>query len=257
MRVLVVEQNKRHAAAVSADLKAEAIRVELVESGEDALYLMRDFEFDLVLLNLQLPDMDGGSLISRIRAAKHATPILALSAIPQARLRALAAGADDVVERDTDRAELIARIHAIVRRSRGFSQSLLQMGNLTLDMEQQDVTAHGVRVHLTTKEFAILQLLVLRRNMIMTKEAILAQLYGGMDEPEIKIIDVFVCKIRSKLSKAGLPNVISTVWGRGYTVKDTGPEKLPATPSPLPAQNNTPAGLDILASTVRRESVHA
>ena len=230
MRVLLVEANSRHAAAISADLKAEAVRVDIAEGEDDAVYLMRDYEFDLVLLNLLLPDMDGSALISRIRSAKHETPIIALSAIPQARLKALAAGADDVVERNIDRAELGARIRAIIRRSRGYSQSQLQVGSLTLDVDQQDVVANGVRVHFSAKEFAILQLLGLRRNMIMTKEAILSQLYGGMDAPEIKIIDVFICKIRSKLTKAGLLNVISTVWGRGYTVKDTGSE----TPAVIP-----------------------
>ena len=226
MRVLLVEHNFRLATAVSADLKAEAVKVDIAESGDEALYLMRDYEFDLVLLNLLLPDMDGTALIGRIRSAKHETPIIALSAVPQARLKALAAGADDVVERDIDQAELGARIRAIVRRSRGFSQSQIQVGGLTLDVDHRDVVANGVRVHFTAKEFAIIQLLVLRRNMVMTKEAILSQLYGGMDEPEIKIIDVFICKIRSKLTKAGLPTVISTVWGRGYTVKDIGSEKL-------------------------------
>ena len=238
MRVLLVEGNSRHAAAIFADLKTDTIRADIAETGEDALYFMRNHEFDLVLINLVLPDMDGTTLISRIRSAKHNTPIIALSAVPQARLKALGAGADDVVERDMDRAELAARIRAIVRRSRGYSQSQLQVGNLTLDVSNQDVIANGTRVHLTTREFAILELLVLRRNMIMTKEAILTQLYGGMDEPEIKIIDVFVCKIRSKLTKAGLPNVITTVWGRGYSVKDTGRDTPAITPvRPQPAQN--------------------
>ena len=236
MRVLLVESSARFAAALTADLQADAIRVEFAQSGEDALSVMRDYEFDLGLINLQLHDMDGCSLISRIRSAKHHTPVIALSAAPQPRLRALAAGADDVVERDIDRAELIARIRAIVRRSRGFSQSLLTVGDLTLDVDQHDVTAHGVRVHLTAKEFAILELLVLRRNMIMTKEVILSQLYGGMDTPEIKIIDVFVCKIRNKLTKVGLPSVISTVWGRGYTVKDTGSNAPRIARRPQPAQ---------------------
>ena len=202
MRVLLVESNARYAAAITADLKADAIRVELATSGDDALYIMRDYQFDLVLLNQRLPDMDGATLIGCIRAAKHDTPIIALSAVPQARLKALAAGADDVAELEMDRVELIARIRAVVRRSRGFSQSSLRVGSLTLDVDQHDVTANGVRVPLTAREFAILELLVLRRNMIMTKEAILAHLYGGLDEPEIKIIDVFVCKIRNKLAKA-------------------------------------------------------
>ena len=222
MRVLLVEGHSRSAVALSADLKAEKFQVEPTESGDDALYLMRLYEFDLVLLNLVLSDMDGSALIGRIRAAKHATPIIALSANPQARLKALAAGADDVVECTIDRAELLARIHAIVRRSRGFCQSQLHVGGLTLDVDQHDVLANGVRVHLTGKEFTLLQLLMLRRNAIMTKEAILMHLYGEMDVPEIKIIDVFICKLRNKLAKAGLPNVISTVWGRGYSVRDDG-----------------------------------
>ena len=236
MRVLLVESNVRSAAAIAADLKADAIRVELATNGDDALYILRDYQFDLVLLNQRLPDMEGATLISRIRAAKHDTPIIALSAVPQARLKALTAGADDVVELEMNRVELIARIRAVVRRSRGYSQSTLRVGDLTLDVDQHDVTAHGVRVPFTAREFAILELLVLRRNMIMTKEAILAHLYGGLDEPEIKIIDVFVCKIRSKLAKAGMPNVISTVWGRGYTVKDITPDTLRIAPQPQPAR---------------------
>ena len=236
MRVLLVESNVRHAAAVTADLNADAIRVELAMSGDDALYIMRDYQFDLVLLNQRLPDMDGATLISRIRTAKHDTPIIALSAVPQARLKALTAGADDVVELEMDRIELIARIRAVVRRSRGYSQSSLRVGDLTLDVDQHDVTANGVRVPFTPREFAILELLVLRRNMIMTKEAILAHLYGGLDEPEIKIIDVFVCKIRNKLAKAGLHNVISTVWGRGYTVRDVTPDAPRIITQPQPAR---------------------
>ena len=237
MRVLLVENNIRSGIALSAELKVEAVRVDIAESGEDALYLMRDYQFDLVLLNMLLPDMDGTSLISRIRLAKHETPIIAISAVPQARLKALAAGADDVIERDIDQTELGARIRAMVRRSRGFSQSKLQVGGVILDVDHRDVVANGVRVHFTNKEFALLELLVLRRNMIMTKEAILSQLYGGMDEPEIKIIDVFVCKIRSKLTKVGLPAVISTVWGRGYSVTDIGDEGSVIPPvHPQPAQ---------------------
>ena len=237
MRVLLVETNGQSSIGIGADLMAKGIKVERAESGDDTLYLLRDFEFDLVLLNLVLPDMDGNALISRIRSAKYDTPIIALSAVPEARLKALGAGADDVVERDIDRGELVARIRAIVRRSRGFNRSQLQVGSLTLDISNHDVVANGVRVHLTLREFAILELLVLRRNMIMTKETILSQIYGGMDEPDIKIIDVFICKIRSKLTKVGLPNVISTVWGRGYSVRDRGTEEMPVTtPCPQPAR---------------------
>jgi two-component system cell cycle response regulator CtrA len=127
-------------------------------------------------------------------------------------------------------------MHAIIRRSRGHSHSTLQVRGLSLDLERREVTANGIAVALTGKEFELLQLLMLRKNLVLTKEAILDQLYGGLDEPEVKIIDVFVCKIRKKLARAGLDNVIGTVWGRGYTidgVSNGGPHRFtPQVPEP-------------------------
>ena len=219
MRVLLVEDHGRHVKALGA-LKTEGLSVELASTGEDALDLLRHYEFDLVLLSLLMPNMEGSTLIVRIRSAGHETPILALSNLQHSWVRALSAGADDVVEYDIDPAELVARIRAIVRRTRGYSQSVLQVGALTLNVDSHDVSANGYSVHLTAKEFALLQLMMLRRNMILTKETILSNLYGGMDEPELKIIDVFVCKIRNKLAKAGMSHLIGTVWGRGYTIRD-------------------------------------
>jgi two-component system, cell cycle response regulator CtrA len=222
MRALLVESDSAAAKALSAFLKAEGVVLEVTDTGQDALDLLRHYEFDLVLLNLSLPDMDGSTLITRMRAAKRETPVLGMarSTSPRARLAALTAGGDDVVDQGVDRAELLARMRAIVRRSRGYSQPLLRVGPLTLDVTQQDVVANGARIRLTGKEFAILHLLVLRKNMVMSKDAILSALYGGMDEPESKIIDVFICKLRTKLAKAGLRDVIGTVWGRGYIVRD-------------------------------------
>jgi two-component system cell cycle response regulator CtrA len=208
--------------ALSAFFKTEGLVVEHADTGEDALGLLRHYQFDLIILGRDVPDMDSTLLISRVRAAGHHTPLLALlgSASAKQRLAALSAGADDVVEPNTDRAELLARMRAIVRRSRGYSQPVIRCGKLALDHERQDVTVEGNHLHLTQKEFALLQLLIMRKNMVMTKEAILSNLYGGMDEPEIKIIDVFVCKIRNKLVKAGVHNLLQTVWGRGYVVRD-------------------------------------
>jgi two-component system cell cycle response regulator CtrA len=150
---------------------------------------------------------------------------------------ALAAGADDVVEERVDRNELVARMHAIVRRSRGHSQSTLRVGPLSLDLERHEAWADGTPVALTGKEFQLLHLLMLRKNMVMTKDVILEQLYGGIDEPETKIIDVFVCKIRKKLARAGVQDVLGTVWGRGYTIRDSRPDSdarvLPHAPEPV------------------------
>lgn len=225
MRILLVESNIRIASARKTSLGIEGFVVEHADTGEIALDLLRHYEFDLVLLNLDLPDMDGCSLISRSRTAGHDTPILAQTSTsqPNARIKALSAGSDDVVDHTMDPAELVARIRAIVRRSRGYSNPRLKMEGLSLDLERREVLANDIRVHLTAKEFEILQLLMLRKNSVLTKETILSHLYGGLDEPEMKIIDVFICKIRNKLAKAGLPKVIATVWGRGYSVRDAGP----------------------------------
>jgi two-component system cell cycle response regulator CtrA len=107
----------------------------------------------------------------------------------------------------------------VVRRSKGFAQSMLRVGPLELNLDTREVTVGGKPLRLTGKEYAILELLVLRKGMVLTKEAFLNHLYGGMDEPEMKIIDVFVCKLRKKLAVAGAGTLIGTVWGRGYVIR--------------------------------------
>jgi two-component system cell cycle response regulator CtrA len=229
------------AKTLDAHFIAQGIAAERTDTGEEALELVRHYEFDLLILSLTLSDLDGSAVIRRIRAAGRTTPILALSTMrnPRAKVQAFAAGADDVVDQHIDPAELLARIRAIVRRSRGHSHSSLQIGAVTLNLELQTVVANGANLPLTGKEFALLQLLMLRKNMVMTKDAILNQLYGGMDEPEVKIVDVFVCKIRKKLAGVGLGNFIGTVWGRGYTVRDQAGDSarptMPVTPEPTQA----------------------
>jgi two-component system cell cycle response regulator CtrA len=159
-----------------------------------------------------------------MRAARIDVPVLILSGLsrPQAKVKGLGLGADDFITKPFDKAELTARMQAIVRRSKGFSQPSLRVGPLVLNLDSREVLAAGQQVHLTGKEYAILELLVLRKGMVLTKEAFLNHLYGGMDEPEMKIIDVFICKLRKKLAQAGAENLIGTVWGRGYMMRDVG-----------------------------------
>jgi two-component system, cell cycle response regulator CtrA len=224
MRVLLIENDQAIASTLRSCFSAQSWRIEAADTGEDALELLRHYQFDMVVLKLSLPDMDGTRVISRMRSIGIATPVLALSSRRSAQHgthAAFSAGADDVTDEYVDLTELTARMHAIIRRSRGHSQSMLQVGALSLDLERHDVAANGIPVALTGKEFELLRLLMLRRNLVLTKEAILDQLYGGLDEPEVKIVDVFVCKIRKKLARAGLDSVIGTVWGRGYTIQDT------------------------------------
>jgi two-component system cell cycle response regulator CtrA len=203
-------------------LKAGGAVVDEADTGEEALELVRHYDYDIVILDLMLPDMEGYEVVRRMRAARVETPVLILSGLsrPQAKVKGLAMGADDFITKPFDRSELIARVQAVVRRSKGFSQPNLRIGDLQLNLDSHEVTVAGNPVHLTGKEYAILELLTLRKGMILTKEAFLNHLYGGMDEPEMKIIDVFICKLRKKLAQAGAVNLIGTVWGRGYMMRE-------------------------------------
>ena len=222
MRVLLVEDDLTASRGIVAMLKASAMVVDAVDSGEEALELARLYDYDIVILDLMLPDMEGYEVIRRLRAARVETPVLILSGLtrPQAKVKGFGMGADDFLTKPFDSQELLARIHAVVRRAKGFSQPTLSVGPLLLNLGSREVMVDGNPVHLTGKEYGILELLTLRKGVVLTKEAFLNHLYGGMDEPEMKIIDVFICKLRKKLANAGADNLIGTVWGRGYVMRD-------------------------------------
>ncbi len=248
MRVLLVEDDLTSARGVSLMLKSTGAIIDMTETGQEALELTRHYDYDIVVLDLMLPDMEGYEVVRRMRAGRNETPVLVLTGLsrPQAKVKALGMGADDVMTKPFDKAELLARVQAVVRRSKGFSQPLLRVGHLELNLDSREVTVSGQIVHLTGKEYSILELLVLRKGMVLTKEAFLNHLYGGIDEPEMKIIDVFVCKLRKKLAEAGAENLIGTVWGRGYMVREPAYEHKPAaiaTPAAItaPATIATPA----------------
>jgi len=229
MRVLLVQDELVTARGVMQMLKANGGIVDHVETGEEALELVRHYDYDIVLLDLMLPDMDGYEVVRRMRSSRIEAPVIILSGLtrPQAKVKAFSVGADDFISKPFDSTELLARMQAIVRRSKGHSQPTLRVGTVQLNLDSREVLVSGQPVHLTGKEYAILELLVLRKGMVLTKEAFLNHLYGGMDEPEMKIIDVFICKLRKKLALAGAGNVIGTVWGRGYMVRDQATHVIP------------------------------
>jgi two-component system cell cycle response regulator CtrA len=198
------------------------MHVDTCETGEDALDMARTYDYDVAVLDLVLPDMEGFDVVRKLRAARIRTPVAILSGLTrtQAKVRGLELGADDFIPKPFDPAELVARINAIVRRSRGFAEPVLAIGNVRLRPQSREVFVHDRSVALTAREFAVLELLVLRKGIALTKDAFLNHLYGGVDEPEIKIIDVFICKIRKKLAAAGADEIIHTVWGRGYMCRE-------------------------------------
>ena len=226
MRALVIEDDPVSARLIEQALKAENMVSEPANCGEDGIELAKLYDFDIIVLDLRLPDMEGYEVVRRLRAAKVQTPILILSgrSDPTDKVRGLMGGADDYLTKPFNKAELVARIQAIVRRSKGHAESVIRTGKLLVNMDARSVEADGRRLHVTGKEYSILELLSLRKGTTLTKEMFLDHLYGGMDEPELKIIDVFICKLRKKLAEAtGGEHYIETVWGRGYVLKDPEP----------------------------------
>jgi two-component system cell cycle response regulator CtrA len=222
MRVLLVENDIMAAQGTTLTLNSAGFTVDHTDMGREALELVVRYDYDLILLDLMLPDIEGYEVVRRMRAARLSTPVVVMSALcgAQAKVRAFAVGADDFITKPFDDGELIARMQAVLRRSKGYSEPTLYVGDLQLNMNSRAVSVGGCPVHLTGMEYAMLELLVLRKGMVLTKEAFLNHLYGGMDEPEMKIIDVFICKLRKKLQVFGAGHLISTVWGRGYMLRN-------------------------------------
>ena len=230
MRALVVEDDPVSAKLIDTALRGEGIIAEMAACGEDAIDLAKHYDFDIMVLDLRLPDIEGFEVVRRIRAAKVRTPVLILSGKNEIddKVRGLSTGADDYLTKPFHKSELVARIHAIVRRSKGHSESVIKTGQLVVNLDTRSIEINGRRLHVTGKEYSILELLSLRKGTTLTKEMFLDHLYGGIDEPELKIIDVFICKLRKKIAVAtGNHHYIETVWGRGYVLKD--PEEVEGT----------------------------
>ncbi len=239
MRVLLVEDDPSMKKSMEIMLKSANYIVDSTDLGEDGIEIGKIYEYDIVLLDLGLPDINGFEVLRRLRDAKVATPVLIVSGRSELddKIKGLGFGADDYITKPFDKRELLARIQAIVRRSKGHAESIIRLGKMVVNLDAHTVDIDNKTVHLTGKEYGILELLALRKGSTLTKEMFLNHLYGGMDEPEQKIIDVFVCKLRKKLQEAsGGINYIETVWGRGYVLRD--PEAEEAKMKPLAAVAN-------------------
>ena len=226
MRVLLVEDDPTTAKSIELMLTHANLNVYATDLGEEGIDLAKLYDYDLILLDINLPDMNGHEVLRQLRLSKIDTPILILSGDDdtESKLKGFGFGADDYMTKPFHREELIARIHAIIRRSKGHAQSVINTGQISVNLDAKTVDVGGTTVHLTGKEYQMFELLSLRKGTTLTKEMFLNHLYGGMDEPELKIIDVFICKLRKKLAEAtNGENYIETVWGRGYVLRDPDP----------------------------------
>jgi two-component system cell cycle response regulator CtrA len=240
MRVLLIEDDLAMSEAIQQMLKAEDYVVDATDLGEDGLELGKIYEHDLVILDLMLPDIDGYRVLQRLRDSRVTTPVLILSGLAEvdSKLKALGIGADDYLTKPFDRRELIARIGALVRRARGLADPIVTVGKMSIDLKGRTANAAEKIIPLSKREFSILELLTLRKGKVVSKETILDHLYGGMDEPDMKIVDVFVCKLRAKIAKAcGGEHYIGTAWGSGYKLEQ------PAEPA-RPTENRVPTQVE-------------
>jgi two-component system, cell cycle response regulator CtrA len=223
MRVLLVEDNAAMAAMIEQVLREQKFIVDSTDLGEDAIEIAKLYDYDIIILDLTLPDIDGYAVLRRLRAARVSTPVLIMSgrAEMDAKIKGLGVGADDFMVKPFNEAELIARIQAVVRRSKGHSESTIRTGKVVINISERVATVDDKQLPLTISEYGIFELLSLRKGTTVEKAMFINHLYGGMDEPELKIIDVFVCKLRKKLAQAtGGDHYIQTVWGRGYVLRD-------------------------------------
>jgi two-component system, cell cycle response regulator CtrA len=224
MRVLLIEDDPSVSQGVELMLKSSNIVCDMTNLGEEGIEISKLYDYDIIILDLMLPDMDGYDVIKRLRKAGIKTPILILSGLtePESKIRCFGIGADDYLTKPFNKKELIARLNAIVRRTRGHADAVIKVGKLSVHLQSHTAEVNGEPLPLTSKEYSILELLAMRRGSTLTKEMFLNHLYGGLDEPELKIIDVFVCKLRKKISVAlgGEDGYIETIWGRGYVLRE-------------------------------------
>jgi two-component system cell cycle response regulator CtrA len=225
MRVLAVEDESSAARSIEQMLWSKNFIVDSTDLGEDAVELAKRYDYDIILLDLMLPDIDGYEVLRRLRATGVDTPVLILSGLGEldSKLKCLGVGADDYLTKPFDERELTARIQAIVRRSKGHSDSVIRTGKLAVNLDTRSVEVEGRPLRLTGKEYGIIELLSLRKGTPITREMFFNHLYGGLDEPEIKIIAVYVSMLRKKLVAAtGGDSYIETIWGYGYILRKHG-----------------------------------
>jgi two-component system cell cycle response regulator CtrA len=244
---LLIEDDASTARGVEALLKKEGVTVDSTSFGQYGLEVGKIYDYDGIILDLMLPDIDGVEVIRKLRTYNVRTPVVVLSGLSDCndKITCLDIGADDYITKPFEGKELVSRIHAVIRRSKGHADSIIKIGKLTVNLQNHRVEVDGKVLHLTGKEYSILELLCLRKGATLTKDMFLNHLYGGMDEPELKIIDVFVCKLRKKLMEAlDGECYIETIWGRGYTLKDSDSltaENLQSIPPQLETVLGTPA----------------
>ncbi len=217
MRILVVEDEPRLLRNLAKALREAGYAVDTAEEGEEGLFKADSYNYDAIVLDVMLPGIDGWELLERLRK-KKSTPVLMLTArdAHPDRVRGLDAGADDYLIKPFDLAELLARLRALIRRSAGQADSVLEFGDVLIDTRSRSVTRAGEAITLTAREYAILEYLALHRGEVVTRTALYEHLFDETDDTLSNLVDVHVFSIRKKLGR----DLIATRRGQGYCVEN-------------------------------------
>lgn len=223
MRILVVEDERRVASFVCRALRENAYAVDLAETGEKALDLASQTLYDSILLDVRLPGLSGIQVCRKLRGARIDAPILMLTArtLVEQRVEGLDAGADDYLTKPFAVAELLARVRALVRRRLNDGGRVLRYADIEMDRHQRRVNRAGRGIPLTTKEFALLEFLLSRAPEVVPRSDIIEHVWDTHFDTETNLVEVYINRVRQKLSSHGEPRVIQTIHGVGYCMKET------------------------------------
>jgi DNA-binding response OmpR family regulator len=218
MRLLLVEDSDRLRRSLATGLRRSGYAVDLAADGPEGLWLAKSHDYDVVILDLMIPGLDGLSLLGKLRSDGKDYPVIILTArdTVEDRVKGLRAGADDYLVKPFAFDELLARIEALVRRRHGVKSSRVTVGPIEIDAGSRTVYLRGKPVPLTPREFSILQYLVARRGRVVSRTEVEAHIYDGRAEPMSNVIDSAICAIRRRIDEAGKPSLIATRRGLGY-----------------------------------------
>lgn len=221
MRILLIEDDLVIADAMQLMLSAEGFEVDTANLAEDGLIMAESDDYDIILLDLGLPDMPGHEVLARLRGSCVETPVMIVSASRDldSKVRAFGRGADDYLTKPFSNAELVARIHAVTRRFREPVDEVIRLGSLLIDPTSNTVSIGDVPIHLSPKEYAVIEVLARHRGRPVSAVALLSHLHDGIDQPSPKTITVFICHLRAKLALASNGETwIRTERGSGYVL---------------------------------------
>ncbi len=221
VRVLVVEDEKKIASFIRKGLESAGFAVDVCHNGDEGYELAVTRPYDVMVLDIMLPGRDGLSILRSIRERKIPLPIILLTARtePNERVEGLNLGADDYLTKPFFIEELVARIHAVTRRSTGASQSVLAVGDLSMDLLTREVRRGGRRIDLTPREFALLECLMRAPGRVLTRVQLLERVWGYNFDPGTNIVDVYVQRVRAKVDRDSDAKLIETIRGVGYRIR--------------------------------------